>query len=366
MERYEVNKTLETIETTLADLKKALDIDALNERLLSLSQAMERPDFWQDTRKAKKTTQESNHISEQIGTYNKLQNQYEDVLMWFSESEEGTESWEILESEIHDLKKELRTFEVEVLLSEPYDMNNAIVELHPGAGGTESQDWGEMLFRMYQRYAQLKNFKVELLDYQAGDEAGIKSVTMLIKGPYAYGYLKSERGVHRLVRISPFDSNARRHTSFVSCDVMPEFDDESEVIIKDEELKIDVYRSSGAGGQSVNTTDSAVRITHLPTGTVVTCQNERSQIKNRETAMNILKSKLFQLKLQEKEAELQAIKGEQKEIGWGSQIRSYVFHPYQLVKDHRTNYEVGNIASVMNGEIDGFINAFLKMGDPHE
>lgn len=366
MERYEVNKNLEIIKQTLVDLNKALDIDALNKRLLLLNEQMEKPDFWQDTRQAKKITQESNQMMQQIETYNKLENQYQDILVWLDESEEGTETWDILESEIADIKKHLRDFEVEVLLSEPYDIKNAIVELHPGAGGTESQDWGDMLFRMYQRYAQRKNFKIEILDYQAGDEAGIKSVTMLIKGPFAYGYLKSERGVHRLVRISPFDSNARRHTSFVSCDVVPEFDEDVAVDIKDEDLKIDVYRSSGAGGQSVNTTDSAVRITHLPTGVVVTCQNERSQIKNRDSAMNILKAKLFQMQLKEKEAEINAIKGEQKDIGWGSQIRSYVFHPYQMVKDHRTNYEVGNVASVMDGDLDGFINAYLKQGDSHE
>jgi len=223
-----------------------------------------------------------------------------------------------------------------------------------------------MLYRLYSRYAQRKKYKIEILDYQSGDEAGIKSVVMLIKGAYAYGYLKAERGVHRLVRISPFDSNARRHTSFASIDVIPEINDEIDIEIKDEDLKIDVYRSSGAGGQSVNTTDSAVRITHLPTNIVVTCQNERSQLKNRETAMSLLKAKLAQEEIKRQEAQIKDIKGEQKDIAWGSQIRSYVFHPYQMVKDHRTNYEVGNVDLVMDGDIDGFINAYLKAGDVNE
>ncbi|MTL67112.1 peptide chain release factor 2, partial [Turicibacter sanguinis] len=242
----------------------------------------------------------------------------------------------------------------------PYDANNAILELHPGAGGTESQDWAEMLYRMYTRYAERKGFKIEVLDYLVGEEAGIKSVTIKIKGTNAFGYFKAERGVHRLVRISPFDSGGRRHTSFCSCDVMPEFSGDIDIEIRAEDLKIDTYRASGAGGQHINTTDSAVRITHIPTNTIVTCQNQRSQIKNREAAMEMLKSKLYQRKLEEQEAELAKIRGEVKEIGWGSQIRSYVFHPYSLVKDHRTSYEVGNVQSVMDGDLDGFIDAYLR------
>jgi len=245
-------------------------------------------------------------------------------------------------------------------LSEEYDKSNAILELHPGAGGTESQDWGSMLLRMYTRWAEKKGFKVETLDYLPGDEAGIKSVTLSIKGHNAYGYLKAEKGVHRLVRISPFDSSGRRHTSFVSCEVMPELNDDIEIDIRSEDLKIDTYRASGAGGQHINTTDSAVRITHLPTGAVVTCQTERSQIKNRERAMTMLKAKLYQLQIEEKEKQLAEIRGEQKEIGWGSQIRSYVFHPYSMVKDHRTNTESGNVQGVMDGEIDPFIDAYLR------
>ncbi|VEU82661.1 peptide chain release factor 2 [Acholeplasma hippikon] len=360
MERYEVNRTIESFETSLNDLEKALNFDALNERLHVLGEEMANPNFWNDTKKAKKLTQEANQLTAKKQTYQSLKNQFKDIKVWFLEAEEGTETWEILEAEIKDLTHKLGDFEVEILLNEPYDENNAILELHPGAGGTESMDWCSMLMRMYQRYAQLRGFKVEILDYLPGEEAGVKSVTMRISGPYAYGYLKAERGVHRLVRISPFDSNKRRHTSFVSCDVAPEFSDDVEIEIKDEDLRIDTFQSSGAGGQSVNTTYSAVRLTHIPTGIVISMQNERSQLKNREAAMNILKSKLMQRELEAKQNEINALKGEKSDIGWGNQIRSYVFQPYQLVKDHRTNYEVGNIQSVMDGDIDGFINAYLK------
>ncbi|MDL2292980.1 peptide chain release factor 2, partial [Acholeplasma sp. OttesenSCG-928-E16] len=302
----------------------------------------------------------TSQIEQKTTRIKNLDERYHSLVEWLSISNEGTEEWDILETEISSLSADIKEFELEVLLNGPYDNNNAILELHPGAGGTESQDWCEMLYRMYLRYCNKKNFKVETLDYQAGDEAGIKSVVFLVKGENAYGYLKAERGVHRLVRISPFDSNARRHTSFVSLEVIPELSDDVSIDIKEDEIKVDVYRSSGAGGQSVNTTDSAVRITHLPTGIVVTCQNERSQIKNKETALSILKSKLLQIEIKKQEEELNQIKGEQKDIAWGSQIRSYVFHPYQMVKDHRTNYEVGNVDSIMDGDLDGFINAYLK------
>jgi peptide chain release factor 2 len=363
MERYEVNKTLQQFRETLDSLTNAIQPKKLEEKYQKYNEEMQNPNFWNDTLNAKKVTKEANAIIEKVNQLKKLEKQYQSLIEWFEISEEDTEEWEILQTDTAFLQKELKAFEIETLLNEPYDYNNAIVELHPGAGGTESQDWADMLFRMYQRYAQKKNYKVDILDYQSGDEAGIKSVTMLIKGPFAYGYLKAERGVHRLVRISPFDSNAKRHTSFASFDVMPEVDDDINIDIKDEDLKIDVYRSSGAGGQSVNTTDSAVRITHLPTNTVVTCQNERSQIKNRETALSVLKSKLIQLEIKKQDAELKAIKGDQKDIAWGSQIRSYVFHPYQMVKDHRTSYEVSQVSQVMDGDLDGFINAYLKMGD---
>lgn len=265
-----------------------------------------------------------------------------------------------MEERIHLLQERLTTYELSLLLNEPYDHNNALIELHPGAGGTESQDWGSMLLRMYTRWAESHGFQVETLDYQAGDEAGIKSVTLLIKGYNAYGYLKSEKGVHRLVRISPFDSAKRRHTSFCSVDVMPELDDTIEIAINPDDLKIDTYRASGAGGQHINKTESAVRITHIPTGTVVASQAQRSQLKNREQAMSMLKAKLYQLEMEKKAQEAASLRGEQMEIGWGSQIRSYVFHPYSMVKDHRTNYETGNVQAVMDGDLDGFIDAYLK------
>jgi len=361
MERYEVNKTIENFHNTLNDLQNALDIDSLQVRLLTLNEQMLAPDFWQNANHAKNVAKEAGLIENNVNTFKSLIKKYDDLKEWLNDAKEEDESWLLLEELIAELSDELKEFEIKVLLSDTYDLNNVTITLHPGAGGTESQDWCEMLFRMYQRYASRKNFKFETLDYQPGEEAGIKSVTFSIKGDYAYGYLKSERGVHRLVRISPFDSGARRHTSFVSCDVVPEFEELDDVIIKPEELKVDVYRSSGAGGQSVNTTDSAVRITHIPTNIIVSCQNERSQIKNRETAMSMLKSKLKQRQIQERLDEVNNIKGKQLDIAWGSQIRSYVFQPYQLVKDHRTNQEMGNVAAVMDGDIDIFINAYLKM-----
>lgn len=360
MERYDINKQLASFKERISDLNKAIKPDKLKEQFQTLSDQMQQPGFWQNQDEAKKTTKEANRIRSTIDRYEQIALAYQNLVDWFEISEEDTEEWQILEKDIETLEDDLKDFEIETLLSGPYDDHDAILELHPGAGGTESQDWCDMLFRMYTRFAQRRKFKVEILDYQAGDEAGIKSVVMRVKGPYAYGYLKAEKGVHRLVRISPFDSNARRHTSFASLDVMPEFDDDIEIDIKDEDVKIDVYRSSGAGGQSVNTTDSAVRITHLPTGIVVTCQNERSQMKNKETAFSILKTKLMQEEIRKQEETLKSIKGEQKDIAWGSQIRSYVFHPYQMVKDHRTSYEVGQVDQVMDGDLDGFINAYLK------
>ena len=362
MERYELNKTLEKFNRQLTDLHDSLDFDEAVKTIDSLQKTMQQDGFWNDQKAAQKVINEMNQLKEKTDVYAKLQQEYADIvtLLELADEENDEATYDLLIDQVKALDKTLDAFEVSVLLSGPYDGNNAIVELHPGAGGTESQDWCEMLYRMYLRYAQRHNFKVETLDYQDGEEAGIKSVTVLIKGKNAFGYLKAERGVHRLVRISPFDSNARRHTSFVSVDVAPEIDDYIAIDIKDEDLKIDVYRSGGAGGQSVNTTDSAVRITHKPSGIVVTCQNERSQIKNRETAMGILKSKLIQEELKRQEEELREIKGEQKDIAWGSQIRSYVFHPYSMVKDHRTSHEVGNVGAVMDGDIDEFIAQYLK------
>ncbi len=320
------------------------------------------PSFWDDQQNAQKVISEVNGLKDLVHTFDRHVESHENLEVSYElvKEENDQDLREELENEVSELTEALNSFELYMLLSEPYDKNNAILELHPGAGGTESQDWASMLLRMYTRWAEAKDFKVETLDYLPGEEAGVKSVTLLIKGHNAYGYLKAEKGVHRLVRISPFDSSGRRHTSFVSCEVMPELDDDIDIDVKTEDLKIDTYRSSGAGGQHVNTTDSAVRITHLPTNTVVTCQSERSQIKNREQAMKMLKAKLYQLEIEKQQQQLDDIRGEQKEIGWGSQIRSYVFHPYSMIKDHRTNYEVGNTQAVMDGNLDPFIDAYLR------
>ncbi len=323
---------------------------------------MTAPDFWDNQNAAQAVINETNALKEMVDQFHNLNESYENLQLTYElvKEEADEDLLAELEPELKDLVSQLNDFELQLLLSEQHDKNNAILELHPGAGGTESQDWGSMLLRMYTRWAEKKGFKVETLDYLPGDEAGIKSVTLLIKGHNAYGYLKAEKGVHRLVRISPFDSSGRRHTSFVSCEVMPEFNEEIDIEIRTEDLKVDTYRASGAGGQHINTTDSAVRITHTPTGIVVTCQTERSQIKNRERAMKMLQAKLYQKRIEEQEAELAEIRGEQKDIGWGSQIRSYVFHPYSMVKDHRTNTEIGNVHAVMDGELDPFIDAFLR------
>ncbi len=320
------------------------------------------PGFWDDQQGAQVVINEGNGLKAIVNEYKELVDTHEnlDMTLELLREEPDEELQEELGKELVEFQQKMADFELQLLLSGPYDQNNAILELHPGAGGTESQDWGSMLLRMYNRWAEKRGFKVETVDYLPGDEAGIKSVTLSIKGHNAYGYLQSEKGVHRLVRISPFDSSGRRHTSFVSCDVMPEFDDNIEVDIRTEDLKIDTYRATGAGGQHINTTDSAVRITHIPTGTVVQCQAERSQIKNREKAMTMLKGKLYQLEIDKQQAQLDEIRGEQKEIGWGSQIRSYVFHPYSMVKDHRTSEETGNVGAVMDGDLDPFINAYLR------
>ncbi|QII50822.1 peptide chain release factor 2 [Bacillus paralicheniformis] len=362
MELAEIRQELENMATRLADFRGSLDLETKEARISELDEQMADPDFWGDQQKAQTIINEANALKDYVNTYNKLSEFHEELQMTHDLLKEDPDQdlQNELVSELKSLTKQFNEFELQLLLSEPYDKNNAILELHPGAGGTESQDWGSMLLRMYTRWAERRGFKVETLDYLPGDEAGIKSVTLLIKGHNAYGYLKAEKGVHRLVRISPFDSSGRRHTSFVSCDVMPEFNEEIDIEIRTEDIKVDTYRASGAGGQHVNTTDSAVRITHLPTGVIVTCQTERSQIKNRERAMKMLKSKLYQRRIEEQQAQLDEIRGEQKEIGWGSQIRSYVFHPYSLVKDHRTNTEMGNVQAVMDGDIDSFIDAYLR------
>ena len=338
------------------------DLDSKKERIAELEQEMSAASFWDDQDSAQKVINESNGLKSYVDRFEEIAERLDDLEVSYElvKEENDAELFAELETDLGQLSQDISEFELQMLLSDPYDANNAILELHPGAGGTESQDWASMLLRMYQRWAEDRGFKIETLDYLPGDEAGVKSVTLLIKGHNAYGYLKAEKGVHRLVRISPFDSSGRRHTSFVSCDVIPEITDDVDIEVKTEDLKIDTYRASGAGGQHVNTTDSAVRITHLPSNTVVTCQSERSQIKNREQAMKMMKAKLHQLEVERKQAELDDIRGEQKEIGWGSQIRSYVFHPYSMVKDHRTSKEIGNVQGVMDGDIDPFIDAYLR------
>lgn len=362
MEIYEIRSEIKKMTERISQFKESLDVEQKETEIQAYDEQMQAAGFWDDQRKAQEIINAANAIKDKVNTFYSLESEVEELTVAFElileEPDAGLQ--EELETQIEEVGGHLNRFELEILLSGPYDANNAILELHPGAGGTESQDWAEMLYRMYTRYAERKGFKVEVLDYLVGEEAGIKSVTIKIKGTNAFGYFKAERGVHRLVRISPFDSGGRRHTSFCSCDVMPEFSGDIDIDIRTEDLKVDTYRASGAGGQHINTTDSAVRITHIPTNTIVTCQNQRSQIKNREAAMEMLKSKLYQRKLEEQEAELAKIRGEVKEIGWGSQIRSYVFHPYSLVKDHRTSYEVGNVQGVMDGDLDGFIDAYLR------
>lgn len=350
---------MKNVLTTLGGL---FDLDAKKARIAELDEQMSAPTFWDDQNAAQVVINEANGLKEQVNEFEELASSYEDLEIAHElvKEEADADMQKELVKDTKELIAKLNDFELQLLLNEPYDKNNAILELHPGAGGTESQDWASMLLRMYTRYAERQGYKVETLDYLPGDEAGVKSVTLSIKGHNAYGYLKAEKGVHRLVRISPFDSSGRRHTSFVSCEVMPEITDDTEIEIRTEDLKVDTYRASGAGGQHVNTTDSAVRITHTPTNTIVSCQTERSQIKNRERAMKMLMAKLVQRRLEEQQAQLAEIRGEQKEIGWGSQIRSYVFHPYSLVKDHRTNTEVGNVQSVMDGEITPFIDSYLR------
>jgi len=323
---------------------------------------MNAADFWNDQKKAQKIIRETNQLKGLLDTYEGLAAGLSDLSEGIAElsSSFDPDMNEIIEEEYADVMKRFDEFEIQVLLSGEYDNHNAILEIHPGAGGTEAMDWASMLYRMYMRWAERHNYKITLMDYQEGEEAGMKSCSVLIEGPMAYGYLKAENGVHRLVRISPFDSNARRHTSFASVEVMPQFEDDVEIEIDEKDLDVVTMRSSGAGGQHINKTDSAVRMTHKPTGIVVFCQTQRSQLQNREACMNMLKSKLLQLRIRENEERAAAVRGEVKANEWGSQIRSYVFHPYTMVKDLRTSYEVGNIQAVMDGEIDGFIDSYLR------
>ena len=336
------------------------DLDSLNLKIERIEKKTAEPDFW-NRENSQEILKELNILKKLIEEYEKISGMNEDISVMIEFIEAGDDSFEKeLDDKIDTVTEEIQNFKTKLLLDEKYDSNNAILTINAGAGGTEACDWTEMLYRMYDRWSNRKDFKVEVLDSLSGEEAGIKSITLNIKGSYAYGYLKGEKGVHRLVRISPFDSNGKRHTSFTAVNVVPEIDDDVEVNIRPEDLKVDTYRASGAGGQHVNTTDSAVRITHIPTNTVVTCQKERSQLKNKETAMKILKSRLFEIELEKREKEMENIKGTESKIEWGSQIRSYVFQPYKMVKDHRTKAEEGNVDKVMDGDIDSFINEYLK------
>ena len=340
------------------------DIPTKIEELEKLELQTKELNFWNDRNKAEEVLKEIKELKDVITSVENTKSEISSnkELLQLSEMENDEELYNDIINNIDVLEKKTEDLKILLLLNGPYDKNNCILDIHPGAGGTESCDWASMLYRMYLRYCEKKGYKIDLLDYQAGDEAGIKSVSIMIKGTNAYGYLKNEKGVHRLVRLSPFDSNNRRHTSFASVEVTPEIDKEITIDIDEKDLKIDVYRSTGAGGQGVNTTDSAVRITHIPSKIVVTCQNERSQIQNKEQALKVLKNKLLMKKLEEQEQELSKIKGIQSNINFGSQIRSYVMHPYSLVKDHRTNTETSNVQKVLDGDIDLFIEDNLKKG----
>ena len=340
------------------------DIPSKKDEINELTHTTESQDFWNDREKAEETLSKLKELKDLVKSIEDLKLEIESTLEVLNllETEEDENLYEDIKQSVNEISNKVEKLNLLLMLNGPYDKNNCVLDIHPGAGGTESCDWASMLYRMYLRYCEKKGFKVEVLDYQDGDEAGIKSVSILIKGLNAYGYLKNEKGVHRLVRLSPFDSNNRRHTSFASVEVTPEIEQDNTIEIDEKDLKIDVYRSTGAGGQGVNTTDSAVRITHLPTKIVVTCQNERSQIQNKEQALRVLKNKLLLMKIEEQEEELNRIKGNQSEINFGSQIRSYVLHPYSMIKDHRTNVETSNVTKVLDGDIDLFIESNLKKG----
>ena len=355
-------------EKPIENLKEALAIDSLKAEVEVLEKESAAPDFWDDMENSQKVMQKIGSLKAKVTGYESLKSDYEDALVMIElADEEGDLSLlDDCTASVKDIETRVEDMTLSTLLSGEFDGKNALLTFHAGAGGTEAQDWAEMLFRMYNRWGERHGYKVSTLDYLDGDVAGIKSATILVEGENAYGYLKGEMGIHRLVRVSPFDSSGRRHTSFASVEVMPEIDDDVNVEIREEDIKMDVYRASGAGGQKVNKTSSAVRLTHIPTGIVVTCQNERSQHQNREVAMRMLKSKLVEIKERENLERIEDIKGDQKEIAWGSQIRSYVFMPYTLAKDHRTGFEMGNITAVMDGDIDGFINAYLKQKSAQE
>lgn len=368
LEFEQLKLRLEGSETELRDLKDAIGYDKLKNEIDELELKAAAPGFWDDTENSQKILQRTGKLKNTVEGYDRLCSSYDDLLVLIEMGdEEGDLSLtDEITSSIEEFESGLAAMRLGTLLTGEYDNNNAILTFHAGAGGTEAMDWVSMLVRMYTRWGERHGFKVELLDFLDGEEAGLKSAVMLISGENAYGYLRSESGVHRLVRVSPFDASGRRHTSFASLEVMPEISDDNNIEIREEDIKMDVFRSSGAGGQHINKTSSAVRLTHIPTGIVVACQNERSQFQNREQAMKMLKSKLLEIKEREHLEKIEDIKGVQKEIAWGSQIRSYVFMPYTMVKDHRTGFESGNINGVMDGDLDGFINAYLKASSKGE
>ncbi len=354
--------TLSTYEKPLEEVRDSLNLDAKIRRIDELDKTMEEPSFWEDAEKSTRLVKEAKNLKDTVAEFSRLQNQYEEIELMIEMGYEENDPSVIpeIQSMLDEFTSELDKLRLRTLLTGEYDSNNAILRLNAGAGGTEACDWCSMLYRMYCRWAESRGFSTEVLDFLDGEEAGIKSVTVQINGENVFGYLKSERGVHRLVRISPFNANGKRQTSFVSCDVMPDIEEDLDVEINPDDLRVDTYRSSGAGGQHINKTSSAVRITHIPTGIVVQCQNERSQFQNKDKAMQMLKAKLYMLKQQENAEKISDIRGDVKDIGWGSQIRSYVLQPYTLIKDHRTGYESGNVGSVLDGNIDGFISAYLK------
>ena len=354
--------TLSTYDETLKEVKDSLDLENKERRITELDKSMEEPGFWDDPERSTKTVREAKNLKDTVDGYKHLEQQYEDIQVMIEMGYEENDPAMIPEIQemLDEFVKELEELRTKTLLSGEYDGCNAILKLNAGAGGTEAMDWCSMLYRMYQRWADKKGFTTEVLDFLDGDEAGLKSITLQVNGENAYGYLKSEKGVHRLVRISPFNAAGKRQTSFVSCDVMPDIEEDLDVEINPDDLRIDTYRSSGAGGQHINKTSSAIRITHLPTGIVVQCQNERSQFQNKDKAMQMLKAKLYLLKQQENAEKLSDIRGDVKDINFGNQIRSYVMQPYTLVKDHRTNAENGNVNAVMDGDIDLFLSAYLK------
>ncbi|MFQ9516448.1 MAG: peptide chain release factor 2 [Eubacterium sp.] len=352
----------------MLELTESFGIENKNERIEEIENTMEEPGFWDDIKKSQEIMKELKQLKGSIEVITNLQSRYDDlgVLIEMGDEEEDLSVVPEVEKELDDFIKEFEKVKIETLLSGEYDKCNAVVKINAGAGGTESCDWANMLFRMYSRWAESKGYKTEVLDFLDGEEAGLKSITFQVNGDNAFGYLKSERGVHRLVRISPFNAAGKRQTSFASCDVMPDIEEDLDVEINDDDIRIDTYRSSGAGGQHINKTSSAIRITHMPTGIVVQCQNERSQLQNKDRAMKMLKSKLYILKKQEEEEKRSGIRGEVKEIGWGNQIRSYVMQPYTMVKDHRTNEEITDVGKVLDGYIDPFINGYLKWINLHK